>query len=513
MLKPLTKYTLSYDIEVASVPDYSSYSLDTANNGSWFGFVFYSAKNVNLSVRVLVDDGMPNDAAVGYTKHIVQTFTTPALLHDSAYNFNLMAYTKRYKKNGENVYTNWGVIFRNMQMVEGAYTSSTMPEYEPYTETVATAQLPKQLAEGEYIDLLNKKLYSGDTVTDITVTGELKAADSACNVVIAQTNATPDNMEVEYYQDINKVISEVKNAPYQMKYSNAVSNTVTGTSITVSDALSNDAVSNRIPLDISIKGGLKQVLADSSAAKSPSNIATITGVGESGSISLVINPENKDVRSFSIALPSPLYDLSGQKIITSFKSVKTRDIISTDSILRCTHKVILDDSFTWYFLGGTRYSDATEFYSASFDSNTSYPVQNGTCPVVSHINSYLYGENSNAANENIWLEVTSGGNGRLRILVKPEFLSITDSDTAVGRETKLKNWLTAQKAAGTPVTMVYVMPTPITENFRVPKIDINSTAFTVTNNESAEMELKYNRDINSALDEIRNAVLSLGGNV
>lgn len=515
MLKPATQYTVSYDIEVTSVPDYNSYSVDTSNNGQWFGFIFYSKKAPALGVRVLTDTkNVPNDAAVGFKQHIVQTFTTPALLHDSAYSFDLIMYTKRYKKNDENVYVNWEVIFRNMQMVEGAYTSSTMPEYEPYTETVATAQLTKQLAGGEYIDILNKKLYSGDTVTDITVTGELKAADSACNVVIAQTNATPENIEAEYYQDINKVISEVKNAPYQMKYSNAVSNTVTGTSITVSDALSNDAVSNRIPLDISIKGGLKQVLADSSAAKSPSNIATITGVGESGSISLVINPENKDVRSFSIALPSPLYDLSGQKILGQFKSIKTRDIISTNRILRCTHKVILDDSLQWDFLGGTRYSGATEFYSATFDNaNTSYPVQNGTCPVVSHVNSYSYGENSNAANENIWLEVTNGGNGRLRMLVKPEFLSITDSDTAADKVTKLKNWLTAQKTAGTPVTMVYVMPKPITEDFRVPKIDINSTAFTVTNNESAEMELKYNRDINSALDEIRNAVLSLGGNV
>ena len=512
MLKPLTKYTVSYDVEVASAPDYNSYSIDTANNGSWFGFIFYSAKNVSFLTQVLTQ-GIPNDAAVGFTKRIVQTFTTPPLLHDSAYSFELMAYTKRYKKNGKNVYDNLGVIFRNMQMVEGAYTSSTMPEYEPYTETVATAQLPKQLAKGEYIDLLGKKLYSGDTVTDITVTGELKATDSARNVVIAQTNATPDNMEVEYYQDINKVISEVKNAPYQMKYSNAVSNTVTGTSITVSDALSNDAVSDRIPLDISIKGGLKQVLADSSAAKSPSNIATITGVGESGSISLVINPENKDVRSFSVALPSPLYDLSGQKIAANVKSTKTRDIISTDSILRCTHKVVLDDKFEWDFLGGTRYSGATEFYTPAFDSNTSYPVQNGTCPVVSHMNSYLYGTNSNASNENIWMEITGGGNGRTRILVKPEFLSITDSDTGADKVAKLKNWLTAQKTAGMPVTMVYVMPAPITENFRAPKIDISSTAFTVTNNESAEMELKYSRDINSALDEIRNAVLSLGGNV
>ena len=183
------------------------------------------------------------------------------------------------------------------------------------------------------------------------------------------------------------------------------------------------------------------------------------------------------------------------------------------SILRCTHKVVLDDKFEWDFLGGTRYSGATEFYTPAFDSNTSYPVQNGTCPVVSHMNSYLYGTNSNASNENIWMEITGGGNGRTRILVKPEFLNITDSDTAVDKVTKLKNWLTAQKAAGTPVTMVYVMPKPITEAFRVPKIDINSTAFTVTNNESAEMELKYSRDINSALDEIRNAVLSLGGNV
>jgi len=85
-------------------------------------------------------------------------------------------------------------------------------EYEDYTENTVTAVLDTALTAGEYIDIVNKKRYNGDTVTDITVNGSLKTTDSANNHISCDTAETPSKIELSYYQDVNKVLSEITNA-------------------------------------------------------------------------------------------------------------------------------------------------------------------------------------------------------------------------------------------------------------------------------------------------------------
>lgn len=100
-------------------------------------------------------------------------------------------------------------ITENLQLESG----TTATEYEPYTETTATAVLDTALGENDYIDIIEKKRYTNGTeVSDITVEGELKTADSSKCEIECQTNVQPSKMSVEYYQDINKVITEIKNA-------------------------------------------------------------------------------------------------------------------------------------------------------------------------------------------------------------------------------------------------------------------------------------------------------------
>ena len=100
-------------------------------------------------------------------------------------------------------------ITENLQLESG----TTATEYEPYTETTATAVLDTALGENDYIDIIEKKRYTNGTeVSDITVEGELKTVDSSKCEIECQTNVQPSKISTEYYQDINKVITEIKNA-------------------------------------------------------------------------------------------------------------------------------------------------------------------------------------------------------------------------------------------------------------------------------------------------------------
>lgn len=89
---------------------------------------------------------------------------------------------------------------------------SIATDYEPYSTTVAAAILDTPLTSGEYIDLIRKKRVSGSAETDIAVEGELKTVDSDVNNIICDTTVAPSKIDIEYYQDINKVLEELKNA-------------------------------------------------------------------------------------------------------------------------------------------------------------------------------------------------------------------------------------------------------------------------------------------------------------
>ena len=49
-------------------------------------------------------------------------------------------------------------------------------------------------------------------MSDISVTGDLTSLESASITITCSSDVSPSKMEVTYYQDINKVIEELKNA-------------------------------------------------------------------------------------------------------------------------------------------------------------------------------------------------------------------------------------------------------------------------------------------------------------
>mgnify|MGYP004622220115 CR=1 FL=1 len=110
------------------------------------------------------------------------------------------------------IQSNTAVTYNNFQFQLQIEKGITSTEYEPYTNISSNAVLDTPLTPGEYIDLIRKKRVNGSTETDITVAGELKTVDSDVNNIICGTTVAPEKTEVEYYQDINKVITELRNA-------------------------------------------------------------------------------------------------------------------------------------------------------------------------------------------------------------------------------------------------------------------------------------------------------------
>ena len=110
-------------------------------------------------------------------------------------------------------YVPTGVVCENYPVKPQLEIGTTETEYEPYTANSATAVLDTALGEHEYIDIITKKRYGTDgSATDITVSGSLKTIDSAKNHISCGTTETPSKIELSYWQDINKVLSETTNA-------------------------------------------------------------------------------------------------------------------------------------------------------------------------------------------------------------------------------------------------------------------------------------------------------------
>ena len=72
-----------------------------------------------------------------------------------------------------------------------------------------------------------------------------------------------------------------------------------------------------------------------------------------------------------------------------------------------------------------------------------------------------------------------------------------------------KAWLAEQNAAGTPVTLYYVLETPATEPVQAQSFVLESGTAAVT--ATAELRIDYLMDTGAALEELTNAVLAMGG--
>lgn len=122
-LNPSTQYTISYDVEGISVPEY-----DSKYSGN-LGFYLYSQAS-QPGIYLMSGDGYY--ISVGEKYHYERTFTAPTSVNIPESKYVLYTYTNRYLKDGTGVYST--IRLYNLQLEEG----STATEYEPYYITPTT---------------------------------------------------------------------------------------------------------------------------------------------------------------------------------------------------------------------------------------------------------------------------------------------------------------------------------------------------------------------------------------
>ena len=119
-LNPSTKYTISYDVECLSIPEYTSKYSDN------LGLLLYSQGNTSPIMY------MSKYISTGEKVHIIKTITTPTGLYDSSANYRILAYSNRYLNGETGVFST--IRLYNLQLEEG----NTATEYEPYYITPTT---------------------------------------------------------------------------------------------------------------------------------------------------------------------------------------------------------------------------------------------------------------------------------------------------------------------------------------------------------------------------------------
>lgn len=122
-LKPNTQYSISYDIEGISVPEY-----DSKYSGN-LGFYLYSQAS-QPGIYLMSGDGYYILAGEKY--HFEKSFRAPTNVNLPESKYVFYTYSNRYLKDGAGVYSRIKIL--NIQLEEG----DTATEYEPYYITPTT---------------------------------------------------------------------------------------------------------------------------------------------------------------------------------------------------------------------------------------------------------------------------------------------------------------------------------------------------------------------------------------
>lgn len=122
-LRPDAQYSISYDIEGISVPEY-----DERYSGN-LGIYLYSLAS---QPGIYLMSGNGYYISVGEKYHYQKNFTTPSSVNVPESKYVLLAYSNRYVKDGAGVYST--IKLYNLQLEVG----DTATEYEPYYITPTT---------------------------------------------------------------------------------------------------------------------------------------------------------------------------------------------------------------------------------------------------------------------------------------------------------------------------------------------------------------------------------------
>lgn len=108
-----------------------------------------------------------------------------------------------YGIKGVYIFIKEGTVADNLVFKPQVECGDTGTEYAVHKKKSVSIVFSDALGEGEYIDVINKKLYGAENVRNVSVDGELTPFGGVQNVIYATTSNAPSKIELSYYRDLS----------------------------------------------------------------------------------------------------------------------------------------------------------------------------------------------------------------------------------------------------------------------------------------------------------------------
>lgn len=355
-------------------------------------------------------------------------------------------------------------------------------------------------------------LSSDNSVTDSRVYSELENAIQEANNATQSAQEYGDYAkeqgdyaaeQVELYNDgleshlsdpqAHAEIFQSERETFNPLYANALIGTKEGANITLDDANSG------CPVYVTIYGKCTETLESPDAEKSPDNPATITGIGESGSVTVTVQ-NGEDEQEITIPLSAPLY---GIKHPTTGEWLARDEIRVNDGSVQIVYNIVKYDVSGTETNTSSLSTTLSAFVPEVWNVLALNDLSEMCYAVIStHIKSNgVYNNGVNLGYQGDYMR-------HIKMDIPIIYTGITQDDSSEQRVTKLKAWFSSLYSSDTPLTCYYAANTPTviditdTEAGQALLALVSQNGAVYTNSENADMKVTYNRDINKALEDV-----------
>lgn len=293
-------------------------------------------------------------------------------------------------------------------------------------------------------------------------------------------------------------------------YCNALKGTQEGKTLTISDAVEGT------PLSLSLYGATTETLANPDEEKSPDNPATLTGIGESGSVTVTVTDADGAEETIEIPLEKPLYGILNQETKQWVRQDEIRVENGKVLLIRKIGKVQITENFVECggilepaegFVAMHVIQDWETYCKTYKARNSSNPERYVACPL------FVSGwHNGSTVEKDIALGYDGAWTQRIGVRMSYDFLGLTTEATKAEKIEAFRAFCSTRD----DFVVYYVL-----NEESVSEEDISETeagrallaltsknGMTITNSEGAEMKAEYNRDVNKALEELSAAVVA-----
>lgn len=318
--------------------------------------------------------------------------------------------------------------------------------------------------------------------------------------------------------DAHEEAFSAERARFNPIYCNALFGSAEGASITVSDAVEGT------PLALTLYGKCTETLTDSSAEKSPDNPAVITGIGESGSVTVTVTDADGTAQEIAIPLSEPLY---GIKHPTTGEWLVRDEIRVEDGrafLIRNIGKTQITENAVSIVVDAGNKTLPTFYVIQDWTTyDKTYRCPAGLSKERMAILSPLLKTGFNSR-DTMPMDIAIGYGGgyekNFGIRISSATIGVTSEATVDEIKTAFRTWVSDYNSThDIKFDVYYLMKTSDTTDITDTEAGqallalVSQNGATFTNSDGADMEITYNRDINKALAEINNAIIALGGTI